>query len=152
MEKFNLEDPLEELNNTVGLWHKTYLFGDALDKKEGTGGFLKDIVVEGNNIAMDYSDQDDFMKLKILGIESYFRQGVEISIFAKSIELEWCFATNTKDDWEIVGISTWKMEKVGSSLDGDIIKSTEYTSWNKKLEERQFTTKAPAARIRYQPR
>jgi len=135
----------EALASAKGNYISIIVFGERLDKKEGMGGVLKSFSFEHSMIVMDLSREDSILLIKISDVKSGYELGKKLNVFAGSVEVKWDFTP--KEYREPERLSIWKLEKVGSSENGDIIQSTEYTAWNNATEKIEFLTQEPAVRI-----
>jgi hypothetical protein len=135
----------ETLESAKGNYISLIVFGEKLDKKEGMGGVLKSFSFDNSMITMDLSNENSILMIKISGVESGYELGKKLNVFAGSVEVRWDFTP--KDYREPGRLSVWKLEKVGSSENGDIIQSIMFTAWDNATERMEFVTQEPAVRL-----
>jgi hypothetical protein len=148
--KQEAESLVDYLKTIIGEHMGIKLFGRSFER-EGIGGSLKEALLEGDTVILDYTRDDEsnptFQILRIYDIESHALQYNSIPIYARAVLFEWCY--DGREALEKRGMSTWKMEKVSTSREGDLINSVEFHAWNRSTEEDQFLTEAPAVRLLY---
>jgi hypothetical protein len=145
----DIHNLVETLESQKGKYLFIHIFGQALDKKEGMGGFLRDISMVESVLKLDFSREDSLLVIQIFGIKSGYELGAELKIYAESVEVLWNFTPN---EYRKVGeASTWKLLRKGVSDNCDIVESKKFTYWNSYTETKEIITQEPAMRIRFRP-